>query len=131
MVLSANLCQQAKRPGGDAGVQGLIIAHKWQINIAQPEASSISRHRAANLLTFLGSFVLAGALGHEIQIAIAVSLFHKDVQDVRHWLLSSIGVKTCLLQPRQPGLMQPRQPGLMLSSRAIGNFLLPTCRCSV
>ncbi|CAM4601331.1 unnamed protein product [Leuciscus chuanchicus] len=48
MVLSAHLCQQAKRPGGDAGVQG--------------------------------SFVLAGALGREIQIAIAVSLFHKDVE---------------------------------------------------
>lgn len=80
MVLYANLCQQAERPGGDAEVQGLIIAHKWQINRAQPEASSISRHRAANLLTFLGSFILAGALGREIQIVIAVSLFQKEVE---------------------------------------------------
>lgn len=80
MVLSARLCQQAERPGGDAEVQGLIIAHKWQINRAQPEASSISRHRAANLLTFLGSFVPAGAPGREIQIVIATSLFHKEVE---------------------------------------------------
>lgn len=40
------------------------------------------------------------------------------MQDVRHWLLSSIGVKTCLLQSRQRGLMLP--------SRAIRYFLLPT-----
>ncbi len=80
MVFAARLCHQAERPGGDAEVQSLIIAHKWQINRAQLEASSITRHRSANLLTFLGSFVPAGAPGREIQIVIAASLFHKEME---------------------------------------------------